>query len=811
MKTSLKSFCVLLFFTTQTISASFSQTRIEGLVTELSGKPFPSANVILIRAVDSSMVKGTISDAKGRYFFENILSGRYRITASFIGYQQFYTEPIDITRAGTIKQTPIRLKELGVNLNEVVVSAKKPLYEQKVDRLVINVQSSIVAVGGTALDVLERSPGVIVNRHSNTLSMNGKDGVVVMINGKVNHMPLSAVIQLLEGMNAGNIEKIELITTPPAKFDAEGNAGFINIVMVNNPDAGTNGSYSLSLGYGRGETSLASANFNHRKAKVNFYGDYSFSRTQQPQRISSYRQVRNGETSIENTSISDRDPLTNIHNGRLGLDYQLSKNTVLGALVSGYTRKWTMDALNKVAIIYNSRLDTSLNIVNDELNRWRNYGLNMNVQHTFKNTGVLTFNADHLYYEQENPSNYLNSYYNGSGGFLFENQTRSGKVTPIRMWVSSADYSKKLGKKTDFEMGLKAAHSRFTNDVEVNRLLQNSWIEDPSLTSKYNLKEQIAAAYSSVSVNLNSKMDIKLGLRYEFTSSNLGSQRERNIVDRNYGDLFPTFFISRKLDAHESLNFTYSKRITRPTFNDMAPFVIFIDPNTFFSGNAALQPSISNSVNTSYNYKSYIFSLNYSHDKSAIANFQSRIDSTLNREILTAENLDNINSISATMALPLDITRWWNAQNNLIGRWQQVNGNYNNNKVRIEQQNFQIVSSNNFKLPKNWSVELMGFYRSANLFGRAVVKPFGMINFGVQKKLNQQRNVFSFNITDVLNTGIFKFYTLIPDQNLNTSFKGKFNQRTFKVTYTHQFGNQKLTGKRERKTASEEERNRVTQ
>ena len=306
-------------------------------------------------------------------------------------------------------------------------------------------------------------------------------------------------------------------------------------------------------------------------------------------------------------------------------------------------------------------------------------------------------------------------------------------------------------------------------------------------------------------------MDMKLGLRYEYTSSNLGSQRESNIVDRKYGDIFPTFYLSRKINENESLNLTYSKRITRPTFNDMAPFVIFIDPNTFFSGNAALQPSISNSVSTSYNYKSYIFSLNYSHDNSAIANFQSRIDSTLNREILTAENLDNIKNLSATMALPLDIANWWNVQNNFIGRWQQVNGNYNNNKVRIEKQNFQIVSSNNFKLPKEWSLELTGFYQSADLFGRAVMKPFGMINFGVQKKINQQRNVFSFNISDVLNTGVFKFYTLIPDQNLNTSFKGRFQQRTFKISYSHQFGNDKLTGKRERKTASEEERRRVTQ
>ena len=328
----------------------FAQTKVQGLVTDVNGKTFHGANVILIHARDSQMVKGTITTTSGSYQFENIYPGNYRITANFIGYKQFYSDVLTISGSEAITIAPIKLEELGVNLDEVVISAKKPLYELKTDRMVINVQSSIVAVGGTALDVLERSPGIVVNKQNNTISMNGKDGVVVMINGKVSNMPLSAVVQLLDGMNAGNVEKIELITTPPAKYDAEGNAGYINLVMVNNPDLGTNGSYSLSMGYGKGETSLASLNFNHRKAKVNFYGDYSFTRTNQLQSFSSYRQVRNNGISVENSSISERDPIVNMHNGRLGMDYQVTKKTVFGGLFTLNDRKWTMDAVNDVRI-----------------------------------------------------------------------------------------------------------------------------------------------------------------------------------------------------------------------------------------------------------------------------------------------------------------------------------------------------------------------------------------------------------------------------------------------------------------------------
>lgn len=806
-----KTALVLLLLMTQSLITVVAQTRIQGLVTDVNGKPFHSANVILIQARDSQMVKGTITTSSGTFQFDNVKPGNYRITANFIGYKQFYTDLLNISGPDATTIAPIKLEELGVALNEVVISAKKPLYELKSDRMVINVQSSIVAVGGTALDVLERSPGVIVNKQNNTISMNGKDGVVVMINGKLTNMPLSTVVQLLEGMNAGNIEKIELITTPPAKYDAEGNAGYINIVMVNNPAQGTNGSYSLSMGYGKGETSLASLNFNHRKAKVNFYGDYSFNRTSQLQSFNSYRQVRNNGVSVENSSVSERDPVVNMHNGRLGVDYEASKKTVLGGLFTLNDRKWTMDAVNDVRILNNSQLDTSLNIVNDELNRWRNYSMNLNAQHTFKDTAVISVNLDYLHYDQNNPSNYLNSYYTGSGGFLFDNETKSGKKTPISMWVSNADYSKKIGGKVDLELGVKAGIYRFTNDVRVERFLSDSWIGDPTLTAKYNLREQIAAAYASLNLPVTSKMNMKFGMRYEHTSSNLGSVEKQNIVDRKYGKLFPTFYISQKISDKQSLNLSYSKRITRPTFNDMAPFVIFIDPNTFFSGNAALQPSISNSISSSYNYKSYIFSIGYSQDKLAIAQFQSRIDSTINREILTSENLKNVKSVSATLALPVELTNWWNIQNTVIARWQQVNATFNNQPVRIEKQNLQAVSTHNFKLPKDFSVELTGFYLTSDLFGKAILKPFGTVNLGVQKKINGEKNVFSFNISDLLNTGEFKVYSILPEQNINTSFKGRFDQRTFKISYSRQFGNTKLTGARDRKTGSEEERRRVTQ
>src|SRR5205085_3520376 len=198
-----------------------------------------------------------------------------------------------------------------------------PMFEQKIDRMVINVKNSITNAGGTALDVLEKSPGVTVNKQNNTIAVNGKNGVVVMINGKITYMPMEALVQLLAGISAGNIDKIELITTPPAKYDAEGNAGYINIVLINNPDAGFNGSYFLTAGYGKKELGSAGINFNYRTSKINMYGNYAFNYDHSIQTGTGFTQITKGGNIIANSSFSDRDCLRKVHNVRIGLDYQL--------------------------------------------------------------------------------------------------------------------------------------------------------------------------------------------------------------------------------------------------------------------------------------------------------------------------------------------------------------------------------------------------------------------------------------------------------------------------------------------------------
>lgn len=789
-----------------------AQSKIQGLVTDSQNAGIANANVLLLRSRDSLLTKGMVTSKSGAFAFENIAKGKYLITATFTGHDQVYSSPVEVMdKQGVINVGTLHLKAASLLLKDVTVTVKKPLFEQKVDRMVVNVANSITSAGSTALEVLERSPGIVVDRQNSVLSMNGKDGVVVMINGKINRMPISAVVQMLAAMTADNIEKIELITTPPANYDAEGNAGYINIVLKENTQYGTNGSYSLSGGYNKRETSEASINFNHRKGKVNLYGDYSISRLHSKQIFTFYHKVLYEGNVNETTSDALRDYVRLFNNGRLGLDYQVAKKTVIGALFSSYDNRFSLNSHNPGTVHSNQILDTIFKLNNKEVNDWFNYSANVNVQHNFSESEKLTFNLDYIHYKDNNPISYENQYYNGNNAFLYDQQLTSAKKTPINIWVAAVDYAKKLSKKVDMEAGVKSTLSKFNNDVEIDRLSGTAWVKDGSLSAIYDLKEKVYAAYTSFNISVDEKTSVKAGLRYEHTTSNLNSETQKNIVDRRYGNFFPSLFFSRTINDNNAFNLSYSRRITRPTFNDMAPFVIFMDPYTFFSGNPALQPSITDVGSVSYTYKKKMLSLSYSYDANPITNFAPKIDPATNIATLAAENQKNQQTFSANLSIPVELNKWWNMQFNASGNFQQLNGYYKGDNIELKKDNLSLNTTQSFKLPKQYSIELNGFYQTGALFGIYKVNSFGALNIGVQKKLKNEKSNFRFNANNVLNSLVFKPTIDLPDQNLVVKGVLHFQYPSFSVTFTHNFGNQKLKGTRQRSSSAEDEKARVQQ
>jgi hypothetical protein len=348
--------------------------------------------------------------------------------------------------------------------------------------------------------------------------------------------------------------------------------------------------------------------------------------------------------------------------------------------------------------------------------------------------------------------------------------------------------------------------------VNLKRLKQDIYFADSSLSKNYLLKENIGAAYTSFNINPNSRLSIEAGLRYEYTTSNLVTTGKVNIVDRKYGEFFPTFNVSQKLNDNNNISFSYSRRITRPAFTDLAPFTIFFDPKTFFNGNSALQPAIANSVQASYSFKKYIFSLSYAHEQNTIENFYfqtQKLDTIGNILYLSASNFNYEQHLVSSFSLPFTVSKWWSMQNNIVYNWKQINTKPENGYVRLQTSDYSINSTQRFMLSGDMSVELTGFYNSTSYLGTTKFRPLYQLNAGLQKKLNDKKDILRLTANDIFNSGgNLRFAdNSIKGAVVNRSFN--FGLLAYKLTYTHNFGNKALKTKRERSTGAEEEVNRV--
>ncbi|MEP3389493.1 MAG: TonB-dependent receptor [Reichenbachiella sp.] len=767
------------------------------------------ANVLLLNPSDSSLIKGAVSDAEGSFKLD-AAAGNYLLRISSIGYQEYFA-PILVNQEAQDLGV-ITLIEDAEQLDEVVVVAEKPIFEQKIDRTVINVQSSITASAGSALDILEKSPGVTVDRSNYSLALAGKSGVRVMINGKISRMPMSAAMQMLEGMNADNVESVELITTPPAKYEAEGDAGLINIVLKQTTDAGTNGSFSLFTGYGGGEKVGGSVNFNHRKKGWNFFGNYSY-RLDHTDQLNGNDKIILTDTGDETrtTTVSHRDPITYSHNAQLGFDYQLTKKTLIGAGVTFFDRDWNMDAVNHVDYLINENPSYQLNMINHEVNKSTYFVYNANVEHVFDDRHTVSAEVDYITFDSSNPTDYQQNFQDldGSNGSSSLPDIYSSKETPLSTLVPRVDYTFQINENTKLEAGIKGAFNTLDNAVQVVYVENGMTTVDTDLTREVNMTEDILAVYSSISFKPTEKLGVNVGLRYEHTTTDLDSRTMQNVVNRDYGQWFPSLFINKTINDDNSWVLSYSRRVTRPTFNEIAPFVIFLDPTTFWTGNESLLPSITNNFKAEYRWKSTLFTVQYSRDEDAIVGFQPRLADNGRTQLMSAENMKYRDNYSASVTVPITVTDWWEMQYTVTGIYSVSETEQLDTPVSIEAFNVRFNGSNTFKLPKNFNVEVSAYLGTPSYFGISKYQSYAIVNFGVEKNLKDDQGSFKFSVTDAFSGRDFKGETYVPEENINLRNRFRFENQVFNLTYTRSFGNNKLKKRRNKAAASREEQQRI--
>lgn len=596
-----------------------TQSTVSGLVVDEKGEPLAFANVVLLSLPDSSFLAGTTTDVQGTFSLRRDSDQDQLLAIHLLGFSSAFV-PIP-AKEPDLRIPRIVLSEGGIKLKVVEVTAEKPLLVQALDRTIVNLENRVAKVGTSVLDLLEKLPGVIVDRQNERISILGKDGLALLINDRQQYLKEEALFNYLSGLNADNLNAVELITTPPADFDAEGNAGFINLRLRQYPGDGWNGSYALAAGYGNGELVNGSLDFNYRKNSLAIAAHYAGSHHGQGQFGRIERRVGSGDRFLETNSLLERDPYVSSHNLRLVMDCQLKPKTRFGSVLTHYRRHWNMDATYDIVFRPLSGLDTLINASLFEENDWESLQGNLNFSHEWNENVSISADIDYLWFDNSNPIDYDFNYQLSNGQALAGFNLVSEKVTPFLIRVGRIDFRNQVSRRLQWSSGIKTSYATFKNDVSVLR----NQVQLPGFTSQSDLQEIVGAVYTQFDYKLSDKVRFKGGLRYEYSDAELGNTKSELLVDRAFGTLFPTLYAQ-----FGNFNLAYGKRINRPSFSEMAPFQVFVGPNTSNEGNPGLQPAISHNISANYRWKTINFSLQYTKEDSTIASFQNRFDPITN-------------------------------------------------------------------------------------------------------------------------------------------------------------------------------------
>lgn len=785
------------------------EASITGTVHDEKAQPFPFVNVILQNAHDSSMVDGRVTDENGIYGFEKIKSGTYRILITMVGYEKRFSENFTFKNT-SIQQPTYTLKTDTQALKEVTITAQKPFIEQQIDRMVLNVENSIVAAGSSALEVLERAPGVIVDQQNDQLKLRGKNGVIVQIDGKQTFLSQQELMTLLRNTPSDNIEKIELITNPSSKYDAAGNSGIINIKMKKNKNYGSNGNINLSGGYAQQPRGSASVSINNRAGKVSSFFNAGTFYSEGFNNNEIYRIIPFENKTTIFDQRTERINKSKYHNLRVGVDYFLNNKTTIGVLASGFYNNWNNPFGETNTRILNQDLSLQRTFKTEVLNgnKMKNGSINLNLKHQFDDKGKeLTFDVDYVGYNGRGKGS-LNTRYakpDGSADGAPE-IVRTNMPSNIDIAVAKLDYTAPLGK-GKFETGLKSSYVT-SNNTMVYETFQDVWAIDSSRSNQFKYLENVNAGYLNYSGSLSKKIKIQLGLRAEHTHSIGNSITLNTKKDRNYINLFPSVFLTNQLDTNNVLNFSYSRRIDRPNYQLLNPFEFYLDPYTFQKGNPNLKPQYTNSFQLTHIFKNIInTSFGYSLTKDLISDELPQQIASENKTFVSAYNLDQQNAFNLTLSAPIRIQKWWNIQANATGVYNHTKSIYLDAPLSLKQYSWNGYANSQFTLKKGWSAEISGYYNSKALYGLYQTKAMYALNAGVQKSLFNKKATIRVNVNDIFWTNRFRGHALYED--IDFRVKSEWPSRQVRVSLAYNFGNQNVKGARQRNTGSDDLKNRA--
>ncbi len=773
--------------------------------------------VEVLKQSDSTLVKTAFSSKDGFVEIGNLNFGTYVTRVTGIGYNNYYSNAIELSSANASIQLPsIVMTNQAAELSAVTVTAKKPFIQKLSDRIVVNVESSIVGAGSSAMDVLERSPGVNIDQND-VISLRGRSGLIVMIDGKPTPMTGADLANYLRGLPSAAIDRIDIITNPSAKYDAAGNAGIIDIRLKKDQRKGMNG--TLTAGYGQGVYPKANGGvvFNYRDKAVNVFGNYNYAyRIVFNNLLLDRRFFNNG--AYVGGDLKDNYGKTPIstHTSRAGADFFLSKKTILGFVVNANFNDYSRQNRNSSVVLNPQGQKESTfnaNAANDD--NARNFVANVNLKHSIDTTGQeISADLDYGSYNSNALSLNSTSYSKLDGTQLQPNYILQGDQSgKLDFKIGKVDYVRPLDKTMRIEAGIKTSFVSSDNDAQFFDVSSGSPINDVNKTNHFLYKENNNAGYVNFSKTFK-KFDLQLGLRGEQT--NLKTQQLTGNIkfDSSYFQLFPSAFFNYKLKENQVLGVSVSRRIDRPGYSQLNPFLFLIDVTTYATGRPGLLPQLTWSYEMSYTLKNLSFTMNYSHTKNhqdiAIARFKDVFPNVPSDDNVTVQipiNLSSSDYYGLNISAPIRINSWWNMVNDGNFFYNRFNGQLGVTKLNRGKPAASIRNNNMFTFKKGWSAELSGTWNSAGQSGFMVFDPRWNLSAGVQKTILKGKGTLRANVSDIFWTDLPK--AVITYDNYIEKWKAYRETRVANLTFSYRFGNNKVQAARRRATASEEERRRA--
>lgn len=749
----------------------------------------PHATVELLRGKDSALVKAGITDSLGYVVFDQVNSGVYLLRVSMVNYAVQHSALFQLPSAESNGQLqPVVLQPVTISLQGVTVIAKKPFIQQLPGKTVVNVDAAITNAGTTAMEVLEKSPGVTIDKDGN-ISLRGRTGILIMIDNKPSYVSGADLVNLLNGMSSSQIETIELITNPSAQYDAAGNAGIINIKTKKNRQRGFNGTINSSFGHGRYYKTNHSLQLNYRNGKFNYFLNYSMNANKGFSDMYALRKYyKEDRQTIESMleQPSDMRGQGYNHTIRTGVDYFAGKKTTIGIVMNGmlFSRN---NSVNNTASWINGNGVTDSVIETHSIGRskWKNAGINLNMRHSFTASQELSADIDYLTYDIHGYQAFQNNLTGPNG---YEEAFKGDLPSQINIFSAKTDYSVQLPKQVKLESGWKSSHINTDNVAAYFYKDGNDWKEDLGKTNHFLYTENIHAAYS----NLEKKTDrwtLQAGLRYELTrykANQLGnSQQKDSAFSRNYNSLFPSASVNFEADSSNQLMISIGRRIDRPAFQKLNPFLFIINKYTYQRGNSLIRPQYTWNYELSHVFKSILTTtLGYSITKDYFSQlFLSNPDGTV---IYTEGNFSRMRNISAQVSAVVSPLSWWSFNAQATFNHKRIEGLlWREYVASIAQGNFSM--NNQFKFKKNWSAELSGFYITKNQNDiQEVLEPTGQVSIGVAKQVLKSKGTLRLAFRDIFYTQVMEGLT--DFQQADEYFKLQRDTRVVTIGFSYRFG-----------------------